>query len=66
MIEGKVITFVLNGLGGIFMEDEKDREESYYDDEDGEYAVHQLITEAYQSGVIDRLDRKPEKDEKSR
>lgn len=48
------------------MEDEKDREESYYDDEDGEYAVHQLITEAYQSGVIDRLDRKPERDEKSR
>lgn len=38
------------------MDRDKEREESYYDEEDGAYAVHQLITEAYQSGVIDRLE----------
>lgn len=37
------------------MDKEKREEEFYYDEEDGSMAVHQLITEAYQSGSIDRL-----------
>lgn len=37
------------------MAKEKHEEELYYDEEDGSMAVHQLITESYQSGSIDQL-----------
>jgi hypothetical protein len=38
----------------IFVDKDRRQEELHYD-EDGEMAVHQQITEAYQSGVVDRL-----------
>ena len=47
------------------MDKEKRQEELHYD-EDGEMTVHEQITEAYQSGVIDRLTEEEQSSKKEK
>lgn len=48
------------------MEKDKRQGDLYFDEEDGTMAVHQLITESYQSGVVDRYSEKETEDNKEK